>query len=80
MNIEGKKLFDETIEEKVVDFIRKYRDKPTYLKIPLWTFEDLKAYYLELIKNDYLSGRFCYKGLYICETPTITNIKEIEVF
>lgn len=80
MDIEVNKLFDKTIEEKVIDFIKEYRDKPTYLKIPLWTFEDLKANYLELIKIDYLSGRFCYKGLYICETPTITNIKEIEVF
>lgn len=80
MDLEGKKLFDETIEEKVVDFIRKYRNKPTYLKIPLWIFEYLKANYLQQIKIDYLSGRFCYKGLYICETLTIEEIEEIEVF
>ena len=80
MDIKGKKLFDETIEEKVVDFIRKYRDKPKYLKIPLWLFKKLKASYLQQIKIDYLSGRFSYKGLYICETLTIVNIKEIEVF
>ena len=35
MDIEEKKLFDKTIEEKEVDFIKKYKNNPTYLKIPL---------------------------------------------
>lgn len=80
MDRKEKKLLDKTIEEKIVDFIKKYKDNPTYLKIPLWIFEGLKANYLGQIKIDYISGRFLYEGLYICETPTIEKIEEIEVF
>lgn len=79
MDIEEKKLFDKTIEEKEVDFIKKYKNNPTYLKIPLWIFQDLVEN-LKQIKIDYLSGRILYEGLYICETPTIEKIEEIEVF
>lgn len=80
MSKDIKVLLDKTIEEKIFEFIRKYKNRPTYLKIPLWIFEDLKEQYMGLMKIDYISGRFCYEGLYICETPTIENIEEIEVF
>lgn len=80
MNKEEKKLFDKILEEKIIEFIRKYKDKPMYLKVPLWIFEDLKERFMGLIKIDYISGRFCYEGLYICETITIDKIEEIEVF
>lgn len=75
MDIGEKKLLDKIIEEKLVDFIKKYKGRPTYLKIPLYIFEDLKANHIGQIKIDYISGRFCYEGLYICETPTITRIE-----
>lgn len=80
MNEKEKELLDKTIDEKVINYIKKYKKNPKYLKIPLWIFVDLKQNYLRLIKIDYLSGRFTYEGLYICETITIARIEEIEVF
>lgn len=80
MNKEEKELFDKILEEKVIEFIKKYKNRPFYIKIPLWVFEDLKESYMGQMKIDYISGRFKYEGLYICETITIEHIEEIEVF
>ena len=80
MNKEGKELFDKILEEKIIEFIKKYKDRPHYLKVPLWIFKDLKECFMGLMKIDYISGRFSYEGLYICETITIEHIEEIEVF
>lgn len=80
MNKEEKEIFDKILEEKVIDFIKKYKDRPFYLKVPLWVFEDLKESFMGLMKIDYISGRFSYEGLYICETITIDKLEEIEVF
>ena len=32
-----------------MDFIKKYKDRPFYLKVPLWVFEDLKERFMGLI-------------------------------
>ena len=80
MDIEELNLLNKTIEEKEINFIKKYRSNPNYLKIPLYIFEKLKSNYLKQLGSGYSNGRFTYNDLYICETPTIEKIEEIEVF
>ena len=80
MSEEEKKIFDEVLENKVIEYIRTYKDRPCYLKVPLWIFEHLKQRFMGVMKIEYVTGRFCYEGLYVCETTSISKIEEIEVF
>ncbi len=80
MSEEEKEKFDEILENKVIEYIKAYKDRPCYLKVPLWLFEYLKKRFMGLMKIEYITGRFCYEGLYVCETVSINEIEEIEVF
>lgn len=70
------------INNKIHRFVDKYNKYPKYLKLPLWlnnyikqSIQDVKYYNL-----DYSTGLFKYKDLVVCETITISQLEEIEVF
>ena len=72
---------DKIIDEKVVDFIKKYMREPRYIKMPLWIREALiKTMPESNIKIDYFGKVFKYRNMRICETITISTPEEIEVF
>lgn len=58
------------INAEIKDFIEKYHQRPKYIKIPLWIYSKMKKEHV-VIK---------YKNLLICETISISEINEIEVF
>ena len=75
------KISKQTIDEKVVDFIKKYMREPRYIKMPLWIREALiKTMPESNIKIDYFGKVFKYRNMRICETITISTPEEIEVF
>lgn len=73
---------DTAIKNKINSFVNKYDKYPKYLKLPLWISNCIK----KEIKNmkhfnlDYNSEMITYRALIICETITIDNLEEIEVF
>ena len=72
---------DKIINKKVVDFIKKYMREPRYIKMPLWIKDALIRNMPETnIRIDYSEEVFKYRDMRICETITITNPEEIEVF
>lgn len=58
------------INTKIRNFIEKYHRRPKYIKMPLWIYSKMK--------NEYVVIK--YKNLLICETISISEINEIEVF
>ena len=70
------------IEHKINDFVKKYNKYPKYLKLPLWISNCMKQAMREVqhSKLDYNTGLLLYRGLVVCETITISQLEEIEVF
>lgn len=60
----------EVINDKINNFIEKYHQRPKYIKMPLWIYSKMK--------NECVVIK--YKNLLICETISISEINEIEVF
>ena len=72
---------DKIIHKKVVNFIGKYMREPRYIKMPLWIKEAIIRNILEThMKTVYLEEGFEYRGMKVCETITISEPEEIEVF
>lgn len=65
------------IHKKAIEYIKKYRQQPKYLKMPLWVYNlfrnQLNLIYID--KNENLR----YRNLIICETISISQLEEIEV-
>lgn len=70
------------INKKINDFINQYHKYPKYLKLPLWISRCMKASMgeIEHFNLDYNTELLLYKDLVVCETITIENAEEIEVF
>lgn len=58
------------IDAEINNFIEKYHRRPKYIKMPLWIYSKMK--------NEHVVIK--YKNLLICETISISEINEIEVF
>lgn len=70
------------IKDKICDFIDKYNKYPKYLKLPLWISNCMKRIMkdMEHFNLDYNTELLLYRDLVVCETITISNPEEIEVF
>lgn len=77
-----------TLTNKVSDlkwsYYEKYREEPRFIKLPIWVYILLKQYtqqligYYEMIVDDKTIPT--YMGLIICDTRSISEIEDIEVF
>lgn len=71
-----------SINNKIYDYMDKYKSRPKYIKIPFWILDTLKS----LIKDlptfyiDYETEHYIYNNLIVCETFSIQYLDEIEVF
>lgn len=72
----------EIIKEKICDFTDKYNKYPKYLKLPLWISYYMKQEMkdMEHFNLDYNTELLLYRDLVVCETITISQPEEIEVF
>ena len=79
--IEVAKL-EEIITHKINDFVKKYNKYPKYLKLPLWISNCMKQAMRDMqhLNLDYNTELLLYRDLVVCETITISQPKEIEVF
>lgn len=70
------------INNKIHNFIDKYEKYPKYLKLPLWISNCFKQVMkdMEHFNLDYNYELLTYKNLIVCETITISQVEEIEVF
>jgi hypothetical protein len=70
------------INNKLKDFIDKYNQYPQYIKLPLWISNYMKQSIpmVTNLKIDYNDGFLRYRNLIICETISISQLEEIEVF
>ncbi len=79
--IELNKL-ENIIKDKICDFVDKYNKYPKYLKLPLWISNCMKKAMkdMEHFNLDYNTEMLLYRDLLVCETITISQPEEIEVF
>ncbi len=70
------------IESKIHNFVDRYNKYPKYLKLPLWISNAMKQKMKDIqhLNLDYNLEALLYKDLVICETITISQLEEIEVF
>lgn len=70
------------IQNKIAEYCYKYKERPEYLKVPLWIFECMKKthYKMMFMRLNYQTETFEYDGLKVCKTISITEPEEIEVF
>lgn len=73
---------EEIIAHKINDFVEKYNKYPKYLKLPLWISNYMKQKMKEMqhLNLDYNTELLLYRDLAVCETITISQLEEIEVF
>ena len=70
------------IQNKMYDYYKKYHKEAKYVKLPLWLVQGLKYKMAEIqtLNIEYSTGLIKWFNLCICETISIENIEEIEVF
>lgn len=70
------------INNKINEFTEKYNKYPKYLKLPLWISNGMKQSMRDMqhFNLDYNTEMLLYRDLVVCETVTISQPKEIEVF
>ena len=70
------------IQNKIAEYCYKHKERPKYLKVPLWIFECMKQTHNKMMfmRLNYQTEKFEYDGLIICETISIAEPEEIEVF
>lgn len=77
-------ILENTINNKIYDYINKYMQNPNYIKVPLWIYECMKVTMRKMqtnyIRIDYTDELIKYRGLIICPTISIEKPDEIEVF
>ncbi len=73
---------EEIIAHKINDFVEKYNQYPKYLKLPLWISNYMKQTMrnIQNLNLDYNTKLLLYRNLAVCETITISQPEEIEVF
>lgn len=67
-----------SIQESKWNYFGKYHKEPKYIKMPVWLAVLLRHYCSQLIGFD--DEAVTYMGFIICETYSIDNIDQIEVF
>lgn len=66
------------------EYYEKYHQEPRFIKLPIWVYILLRAYSQRLIGFYEIEKEGqpipTYMGMQICDTISIENIKDIEVF
>ena len=70
------------ITQKINEFVEKYDKYPKYLKLPLWISNCMKQRMRDMqhLNLEYNTEILLYRDLAVCETITISEPEEIEVF
>ena len=73
----------QVVDDKLRKHFAKYHKNPKYIKMPIWCFKELERATKIwndkiIIKEDNTEPYFM--GMRICETETIEEMNEIEVF
>lgn len=73
---------DKIIQNQINEYVNKYNKYPKYIKIPLWISYCMKKKMKEIehYNLEYNTELLMYRDLIVCETITISELKEIEVF
>lgn len=67
-----------TIQDLKWNYFEKYHKEPKYIKMPVWLVVLLQHHCMQLIGFD--DNAITYLGFKVCETYSIDNINQIEVF
>jgi len=67
------------VQELKWNYFEKYHREPKYIKMPVWLVVLLRHHYMQIIgySDDKIAT---YMGFIICETFSIEDINQIEVF
>ena len=65
------------VQDRIYEYSIKYKTTPKFVKIPLWIYYETVKYN-KMVRIE--GNAYEIMGLKVCETPTITDIKEVEVF
>ena len=78
----GLEEIDKIIRKKINEFIEEYEKYPKYLKLPLCISNYMKRRTRDMqhLNLDYNTELLLYRDLAVCETITISQVEEIEVF
>lgn len=78
----GLEEIDRIIRQKINEFIEEYEKYPKYLKLPLCISNHMKQKTRDMqhLNLDYNTELLLYRDLTVCETITISQVEEIEVF
>ena len=78
----GLEEIERIIRQKINEFVEKYDKYPKYLKLPLWISNYMKQRMRDVqhLNLDYNTELLLYMDLVVCETITISELEEIEVF
>ena len=70
------------IRQKINEFVEKYDKYPKYLKLPLWISNCMKQKMRDMqhLNLDYNTELLLYRDLAVCETISISEPEEMEVF
>ena len=70
------------IRQKINEFVEKYDKYPKYVKLPLWISNCMKQKMRDMqhLNLDYNTELLLYRDLAVCETITISEPEEMEVF
>ena len=73
---------EKIIRQKINEFVEEYDKYPKYLKLPLWISNYMKQKMRDMqhLNLDYDAELLLYRDLVVCETITISQVEEIEVF
>lgn len=71
---------NETIAKRHFEYIKKHKTSPKYVKVPYWTYSVLLQKQVPIAVLELDNYPIRYMGLICCETVSISEISEIEVF
>ena len=71
-------LIDKIISKKIYSYENEFHECPHFIKLPLWVSNIIRKNNPVSFKLNY--NLLSYRGLILCETSSITELDEIEVF
>lgn len=72
-------IFSNIVNKKINEYREKYHHTPKYLKIPLWFICKMQNEYKFKVSPQ-IAYPITFKNLILCETLSISNLEEMEVF
>ena len=79
-NAKHLELLNKTIAKRHFEYIEEHKEGPKYVKIPLWVYSVLLHKQVPIVALELDNYPIKYMGLICCETVSISEISEIEVF